>query len=131
MVVGYNEAMNKSKILKRSAAGISIVGLICLCLCVDYIRKGRSFDDAADIAAHALPDDWAENIKIGVIGDSWVAGQKLDQPIKQALLASGVEVEVVSSGQPGSKSRQIYRNLLASKQDKYSSSDILLDEDVD
>lgn len=67
-----------------------------------------------------------------MIGDSWVAGKKLDHAIEESMIASGIPAEVVSSGHPGAKSRQIYRDLLNSKQsDPYSSSKILMDKDVD
>ncbi len=70
-------------------------------------------------------------VKIGIVGDSWVAGKKLDQSVLDAMSASGVQAEVVSSGEPGAVSRQIYRNLISESTDPYSAGYILMDKDID
>ena len=46
-------------------------------------------------------------LTIGIIGDSWVSNQKLD-----SLFNSAANV-VISSGEPGAKSKKIYQNLCA------------------
>jgi len=124
--------MTKYGLLKKSIIGIAVVSLLCIGLSVAYIREDISFDQPHSIQKRTAPDDWAEHIKISVIGDSWVAGQKLDHAIKESMMASGIPAEVISSGHPGAKSRQIYRDLLNNNQaDPYSSNKILMDEDVD
>ena len=77
------------------------------------------------------PSDQDESVKIGVIGDSWVAGQKLDLAIKQTMTVSGVKTEIVSSGHPGAKSRQIYRDLFLERNVEHSSNSLLMDNDLD
>lgn len=58
----------------------------------------------------SLPDDWNSTLKVGIIGDSWVAGEKLDEPLKMWLAEHQIHVDVISSGQSGAKSRQVARN---------------------
>lgn len=119
-------------LLKKTVLWIAIVGLIGIGFCAIYIKRDRSFDLLPIIPARTTPNDWAEHIKIGVIGDSWVAGQKLDHAIQETMVASGIPAEVVSSGHPGANSRQIYRNLLNNDQsDPHSSNALLMDEDID
>ena len=70
-------------------------------------------------------------VKIGIVGDSWVADNKLDQAVLDAMSASGVQAEVVSSGEPGAVSRQIYRNLISESTNPYYAGYILMDKDID
>jgi len=97
---------------------------------VTYIARDRSFDACTNIPHRSTPEDWAANIKIGIIGDSWVS-QKLEQAVLDAMLASGIHAVVVSSGHPGATSRQVYRDLIAEESTPFSSRHILMDEDVD
>ena len=96
-----------------------------------YIKNDRAFDTLPNLSLLSLSDSWAEQIKIGIIGDSWVAGQKLDQAIHDSLKGAGIDAEVVSSGHPGAKSRQILRDLFGSKSEPYSSRSLLDDHELD
>ena len=78
-----------------------------------FIKVDRSLDDLPHLDLRETPNDWAAHIKIGIIGDSWVAGNKLDGFIIEGLKTAGIEAEAISSGHPGARSRQIYRDLLA------------------
>ena len=49
----------------------------------------------------------------------------------QGLLAEGIHAEVKSSGRPGSKSRQVYHDLLAEVGTPFSSRHLLTDLDID
>jgi len=124
--------MNKNGLFKKSIIGVAVVSLLIIGLSAAYIREDISLDHPSSIQKRTAPGDWAEHIKIGVIGDSWVTDQKLDHAIEESMVASGIPAEVISSGHPGAKSRQIYRDLLNNNQsDHYSSNKILMDEDVD
>jgi hypothetical protein len=105
---------------------------LCTGLTAAYISKDISLDQPQVIPRRSRPENWAEQIKVGVVGDSWVAGEKLDLAIEQSLLSYGLSADVISSGHPGAKSRQIYRNLLdRNRTTAYSSNSILMDEDLD
>ena len=123
--------MKQTSFLKKSAIGLAIIAFLGIALCTIYIQLDRSFDNPVSIPVRATPNDWYQHIKIGVVGDSWVAGHKLDQAIEQTMKNSGIDAEVVSSGHPGAKSRLIYRDLTNSEQSEHSSNHILMDEDVD
>ena len=96
-----------------------------------YVVRERSFDVYRGIPARQLPADWNVRVKVGIIGDSWVAGGKLDEPLRRRLSEGGLEAEVVSSGHPGAKSREIYRDLLADPSRPNSGKALLMDEDLD
>ncbi len=118
--------------MKKAIIGIAVASLFCIGLSAVYIQRDVSFDKAYHVETRTRPYNWAEHIKIGVIGDSWVASQKLDHSIAESMMVSGIPAEVVSSGHPGAKSRQIYRNLLNNNQSSpYSSNHLLTDEDMD
>jgi hypothetical protein len=118
---------------RRLLLGTSLIAmLLCITSVVTYIARDRSFDAYANIPQRSTPEDrWAANVKIGIIGDSWVSGQKLDQAVLDAMSSSGIHAEVVSSGHPGAKSRQVYRDLISKESTPFSSRHILMDEDVD
>jgi len=82
------------------------------------------------VQCKSSPMKLSSNVKIGVIGDSWVSGKKLDKAIIDELKSSGINADVVSIGQPGAKSRQIFRNLLLDSSKPYSSNSLLLDDGV-
>ena len=123
--------MKKGILLKRILIVTVILGVFSFGFVALYIAKDRSFDDMPSLPKRSVPENWSAHIKIGIIGDSWVTGEKLDQFVEEPLLTLGIPTEVVSSGQPGAKSRQIYRNLLADKSQPYSSHKLLMDEDLD
>lgn len=64
-------------------------------------------------------------LTIGVIGDSWVAGRKLDSVLHFELLEKGFENKVLSSGSPGAKSKLIYQNLFKGDGEERSSKFII------
>lgn len=123
--------MRNSKLLKKALLVVAATGLIGFILCAVYIHKNTSLDSLAEIPARATSNGPPGQLKIGVIGDSWVAGQKLDSAIEQTVTDSGFETVVLSSGHPGAKSRQIYRNLFLESGDINSSNALFMDDDLD
>jgi hypothetical protein len=124
--------VKKPFILRRIVLlGILSMGILCVIPTVIYIERDRSFDAPPNIAQRNTPEDWAAHVKIGLIGDSWIAGGKLDQAIRDAMLNAGVPAEVVSSGHPGAKSRQIYRDIHSDESKPFSSKKLFMDEDLD
>jgi hypothetical protein len=113
---------------------ISLAVSICLAamLCLGaYVYCAHSFDDYRIVPIRQTPSNWFTHVKVGIIGDSWVAGKKLDELLKNRLMEMGLNAEVVSSGHPGAKSRQIYRDLFADEGKLYSTKSLLLDDDLD
>ncbi|NTU53984.1 MAG: SGNH/GDSL hydrolase family protein [Chlorobiaceae bacterium] len=110
---------------------IGISGLLVLFFSYTYIAKDTSLDSFITLPDRTTPSQVTDQINIGIIGDSWVSGKKIDQPLEQAMSASGFETKIISSGQPGATSRDIYRNLFLDKSARYSSNALLMDEDID
>lgn len=68
-----------------------------------------------------------QDLKIGIVGDSWAAGKKLDESLGDELLDLGFSPEIISYGHPGGKSRDILRDLCENKQAR----SLIDDEDID
>jgi lysophospholipase L1-like esterase len=118
-------------LLKNIFLGGMIFGVFSFGLVFLYIKNERSLDELPIVHQRSTPNNWASSVKIGIIGDSWVAGRKLDQAIHGAMLTFRIPSEVVSSGHPGAKSRQIFRNLLSEEPEPYSSHKLLMDDNLD
>lgn len=115
---------------------ITIVITFTVLVSVIYIgirfHSDTYLEEFRDVPARQVLNNLvAEKIKIGVIGDSWVAGGELDRAIEQTIQASGLKADIISSGHPGAKSRQVYRNLFLEEDAKYSSNALLMDENLD
>lgn len=123
--------MGNIRNLRRICTLGAVVTLVALLSLAAYISRARSFDNYASVPSRQRPSDWLSHVKVGIIGDSWVANRRLDEPLRQCLSAKGLNVEVVSSGHPGAQSRQIYRNLLADQTKPNSSKALLLDPYLD
>jgi lysophospholipase L1-like esterase len=100
---------------KRILASLVVLCLAVLVAASVYVAQDRKFDSLPNAAQSAALesniDITQEAFKIAVIGDSWVSGHNLDASIHDALAENGIESEVISFGNPGAKSRQIYRDL--------------------
>jgi lysophospholipase L1-like esterase len=63
----------------------------------------------------------SSELTVGIIGDSWVAGGVMEDPLKRAFKRIHLDATVVSSGMGGAKTKQVYRKLFASEKDVFSS----------
>ena len=75
------------------------------------LMRNRSFYDAPPDSLGGGVMRVDSDLKIAVIGDSWASGQKLDQPLADALKQLGTEAEVASFGHSGGKTMHILRDL--------------------
>jgi lysophospholipase L1-like esterase len=96
-----------------------------------FIRPERQFYSIPVAVPTTPPADWSQEIRIGVVGDSWVASAKLDSFLTETLAQEGLVVEVDSFGMRGAKSYQIVANLLADEPDTSRLREILADPDID
>ena len=110
---------------------ISLIFILGLTAVIAFVVYDRSFDSCTDITQIATQKRLKASIKIAVIGDSWVTDKKLDQAISDTMLKNGTKAEVVSSGQPGAVSRQVYRNLTSDESTPYSCKRFLRDKQID
>lgn len=93
---------------------------------VVYIAEQRKFDPFCDVQKWIPGQD--TQFKIGIIGDSWVAGKKLDKPVQEALSKRGIEAVIISFGNPSANSRQVYRDLFLRR---WTRQHILMDDEID
>ena len=70
-------------------------------------------------------------LSVSMIGDSWISNSKMDDPMRQALVDSGLaHVSVKGIGEGGATSRRIFRNLI-SEGGAFSSASTLSDPAVE
>jgi lysophospholipase L1-like esterase len=70
-------------------------------------------------------------LNIGIIGESWAAGRKIDDYLISFMEESGFIVTVVSKGHPGAKSKLVYQDMFKIEGEESSSNHILYDEKID
>jgi hypothetical protein len=116
---------------KNPFLGILTIGLLSFGLVFLYIERNRSLDALPKFSQRSPPNNFEPSVKIGIIGDSWVAGKDMGQVVRNSLLTLGIPSDVVSSGHPGANSRQIFRDLISEGTEPYSSRNLLLDEGLD
>lgn len=121
--------MKPFKLKKLLLIIISLI-VVGISLSAIYIMGDRHIDTFQAIQHKPSLSNYFSSIKIGIIGDSWVSGKKLDQAIIDELKSSGIKADVVSIGQPGAKSKQIFRNLLSDSSNPYSSNSLLIDDSI-
>ncbi len=113
------DLMKQIKIKKR-ARFYFVALLVIFCLGVSYYLYDR-FSYATEAAYFPVENKKDSMITIGIIGDSWVFGKKLDSSLKEKLLEKGISVNILSSGQEGAKSKLIYQNIFKEKASEFSS----------
>ena len=69
------------------------------------------FSYSKELALYPISVNNDTVLEIGIIGDSWVEGEKLDSTLHNLLLENGLKNKIISSGHPGAKSKLIYQNL--------------------
>lgn len=113
--------MKKSKII-----GIALIGLFTiLVLSFSYYLIDR-FSYSKELPYYALNNSNQDTIlTIGIIGDSWVAGNKLDSLLHADLLEHGLKTNIISSGHGGAKTKLIYQNLFKGLHEEHSSKFII------
>ena len=118
MPEGRELQMRKLKII---ISGLTVVLLIGFSL---YIFDRFSY--SKELSYVTFSENEPDSVlTIGIIGDSWVAGKKLDSLLHSCLLSYGFSSTVISSGHPGAKSKLIYQNLFKTNDEHYSSRFVL------
>lgn len=83
------------------------------------------FSYSRELSFYPNPPDDDSTLTVGIIGDSWVAGGKLDTILYNDLFSKGLKSTIISSGHPGAKTKLIYQNLFKEENEEYSSKFIL------
>ncbi|MCO5234792.1 MAG: SGNH/GDSL hydrolase family protein [Chitinophagaceae bacterium] len=112
---------------KNRIIGIGMIAIAVLTLSWYFTNR---FSYSKELPFYSVEAGNHDTLTIGVIGDSWVAGGKLDSILHFELLEKGFENKVLSSGSPGAKSRLIYQNIF--KEDgEDRSSKFIVEKDPD
>jgi hypothetical protein len=88
-----------------------------------YLIDRFSYSKVKPFYAVKMAND--TTLTIGIIGDSWVAGGRLDSLLHHGLLEKGFRNQILSSGHPGAKSKLIYKNLFKEGTNEHSSKFII------
>lgn len=110
--------------MKKKIRIISLGVIAIIVLTFSWYLIDR-FSHSKDLPFYSITADNDTTLTIGIIGDSWVAGEKLDSALNVGLLEKGFENKILSSGHPGAKSKLIYQNLFEEKENEYSSKFII------
>lgn len=102
--------------------GIGVITIIILTFSWYLIDR---FSYSKELPFYSVTVDNDTTLTIGIIGDSWVAGRKLDSLLHNGLLKKGFKNKILSSGHPGAKSKLIYQNLFENNGNEYSSKFII------
>lgn len=88
-----------------------------------YVEHKYGYADELDYFPSSIKTN--DNLTIGIIGDSWVYGNKLDSLLMNRLTPSGLNGMVISSGHPGAISRSVYEEMFIDDSEPYSSRSII------
>ena len=83
------------------------------------------FSFARELQPYPVGKQADTTLTIGIIGDSWVAGGKLDSLLDRELRKKGKISKIISSGHPGAKSKLIYQNMFKDKTERHSSKPLI------
>jgi lysophospholipase L1-like esterase len=83
--------------------------IICFSLTIYYIYDRYSFEK--EFQYFNTEQNKKSHLKIGIIGDSWASGRKIDTLLASHLYERKVFGKIYSSGHPGAKSKLIYQNI--------------------
>jgi hypothetical protein len=100
---------------------IFLVFVLSSCLIIALYLYNRFSIATENTQSNTLEPINDNALTVGIIGDSWVAGGNMDEPLKDAFKKIGLNAKIFSSGLGGAKTKQVYRNLFASEKDVFSS----------
>jgi lysophospholipase L1-like esterase len=115
------------KILKRLLLVFLLLAVVAIALFTHLLFKNRESYIVDQGAFGSLASRVDENLKIAIIGDSWAAGQKLDEALASELQSLGLSPVIVSYGHPGGKSRDVLHDLC----ERDNVAEFLSDHDID
>jgi hypothetical protein len=100
---------------------LAIILLLIICTSGYIIMRWHYAHDHDIVLEHKHTTD---TLTVGMIGDSWIAGHKLDSIVSNAFARNHVQVKIISSGVVGASSRMIYENMFLDTSNHDSSNEI-------
>lgn len=108
---------------KKSIYIILIIACVSIIWGISYYREKYAYAIAKEY--YSVPPQKQSDLKVGIIGDSWVVRQNLEKLVQEKLNSKGVKAHVFSSGNPGGRSKNIYENLFKPEGELYSSKKVI------
>lgn len=102
--------------------GISLILILVLSFSWYIINR---YSYSKELTYYSVKTDTDTLLTIGIIGDSWVAEERLDSTLHIYLLENDIKCKILSSGHPGAKSKLIYQNLFKDSSEENSSKFII------
>lgn len=122
-----NKKSLRNLLLRVITISVLFFGVAVSYLWIDYV----SLEEQRSIPNRSVSKDMTNHIRIGIIGESWAAGRKIDDYLEAKLDHLGINSEIVSIGHPGAKSKLIYQDLFAPEEQLYTSREILFGKPLD
>ncbi len=116
-----------------AVVGLALVVSACAAGAVLLIRGSRMFQEVDPVllgASAPRREELGAGPGIVLLGDSWVAYDKLTQPLVEGLAERGLRAHARSYGHPGATSRRILRNLFEPETAPHASAAALADPTV-
>lgn len=108
----------KRPVKKKRIIIISLIIVLVLVSCWYFIGR---FSYSKVLAFYPVENRKDSSLTIGIIGASWAASANMDPIIQHGLQENGFNYKVISSGQPGATSKEIYQNLFKETEKEFSS----------
>ncbi len=117
--------------MKRLIKPVAIL-LVVFFMAVGFVWQNYvSHAQEIQLTTRQAPEFDPREINIGVIGESWAAGEKIDGFLIEALATKGISSTVISRGHPGAKSKFVYQNLFKPIEENFSSNEIITGSPLD
>ena len=122
---------NQGPLMRKILKLTTILTIILFCSSVYVWYDYVAFEKQHFVSPRAAVRVNNNEIKIGIIGESWAAGRKIDDYLIVAMQDKGVVAYVTSQGHPGAKSKLVYQDLFKPDIEEYSSNHVLYGEPID
>ena len=107
--------------MRRNRKAIFLVFILSTLLIILLYFYNRFSIATENTQSNTLEPINNAELTIGIIGDSWVAGGAMEEPLRKSFKKIHLDATVVSSGMGGAKTKQVYRKLFAGEKDVFSS----------
>lgn len=94
--------------MNRLFLGAAILLLSVLAAISAYVSSSLSISDPWN--RQCIPTTTTDEHLVAVIGDSWIAGGKLDSGLHYGITENGLRARVKTTGHPGARSKLIFEN---------------------
>jgi lysophospholipase L1-like esterase len=110
-------------VIRRIKIVIAFILAIFIFATIFYLVNRFSYVN--ELPYFAASKNKSNFLTIGIIGDSWVSNNNLDNYLHELLLKKGLNNKIISSGNSSAKSKLIYQNIYKDSTEAFSSKSII------